>query len=136
MMRGNIFHLTRKILPQKEVRQLFRANEPLLFLGVISQPLLNRQFPILPGRLQPSTFGLCVLNCCVRNGNRWIHAGIITGCMKDCSLKTIQKKLLNILVSFKSSPRRISIGLLHPLRNFHSQPINLVVFKAPYQLSL
>ena len=40
---------------------------------------INRQFPILPGRLQPSTFGLYVLNYCVRNGNRWNHVGNITG---------------------------------------------------------
>ena len=31
----------------------------------------NRQLPILPGRLQPSTFGVWVLNFCVRDGNRW-----------------------------------------------------------------
>ena len=45
---------------------------------LISQPV-NRQLPILPGRLQPSTFGLYVLNYCVRNGNRWNHVGITTG---------------------------------------------------------
>ena len=39
----------------------------------------NRQLPILPGRLQPSTFGLLMLNYCVRYGNRWNHQGIITG---------------------------------------------------------
>ena len=39
----------------------------------------NRQLPILPARLQASTFGLYVLNCCVRYGNRWNHIGIITG---------------------------------------------------------
>ena len=39
----------------------------------------NRQFPNLPGRLQPSTFGVYVLNYCVRYGNRWNHSGIITG---------------------------------------------------------
>ena len=31
---------------------------------------INQQLPILPGRLQPSTFGVYVLNYCVRNGNR------------------------------------------------------------------
>ena len=40
---------------------------------------INRQLPILPGRLQPSTFGVYVLNYCVRNGNRWDHIAIITG---------------------------------------------------------
>ena len=31
----------------------------------------NRQLPNLPGRLQPSTFGVWALNFCVRDGNRW-----------------------------------------------------------------
>ena len=30
-----------------------------------------RQLPIFPGRLQPSIVGVCALNFCVRNGNRW-----------------------------------------------------------------
>ena len=41
--------------------------------------LQNRQFPILPARLQTSTFGLWMLNYCVRYGNRWNHLGNITG---------------------------------------------------------
>ena len=40
---------------------------------------LNRQLPILPGRFQPSTFGVCGLNCCVRDGNRWNPTAIVTG---------------------------------------------------------
>ena len=43
------------------------------------KPPSNQQLPILPARLQASTFGLLVLNYCVRNGNRWIHQGIATG---------------------------------------------------------
>ncbi len=39
----------------------------------------DRQFLILPGRFQPSTFSVCELNYCVRDGNRWILAAIITG---------------------------------------------------------
>ena len=38
----------------------------------------NWQHPTLPGRLQPSTIGLWMLNYCVRNGNRWVHSGIVT----------------------------------------------------------
>ena len=38
-----------------------------------------RQRPILPGRVQPSTFGTEGLNCCVRNGNRWNPFVIATG---------------------------------------------------------
>ena len=53
----------------------------------------NRQFPNLPGRLQPSTFGVYVLNYCVRYGNRWNHIANITGLWYtfSCTLKTIQK---------------------------------------------
>ena len=41
--------------------------------------LLNQQLPILPGRFQPSTFGVCGLNYCVRYGNRWNPTAIVTG---------------------------------------------------------
>ena len=36
-----------------------------------SEPLGSRRLPIFPGRLQPSIVGVCELNFCVRNGNRW-----------------------------------------------------------------
>ena len=35
----------------------------------------------------------------------------------------------------ESSPRRISTGRLHALRRFHSPPINLIVFEAPYRIA-
>ena len=35
----------------------------------------------------------------------------------------------------ESSPRRISTGRLHALRRFHSPPINLIVFEAPYRIT-
>ena len=38
--------------------------------------------------------------------------------------------------SVKLSPRHISTGPLHSLRNFHSQPINLIIFEVPYQTTL
>ena len=42
-----------------------------------------RQRPILPGRVQPSTFGTEGLNFCVRDGNRWDPFVIVTG---NCEL--------------------------------------------------
>ena len=39
----------------------------------------NQQLPNLPGRFQPSTFGVCGLNYCVRYGNRWSPTAIVTG---------------------------------------------------------
>ena len=48
--------------------------------GSISASLKeNRQRPILPGRVQPSTFGTEELNYCVRYGNRWDLSVITTG---------------------------------------------------------
>lgn len=39
----------------------------------------SRHSPIFPGRYHPSIFGVCELNCCVRNGNRWDLTAICTG---------------------------------------------------------
>ena len=43
-----------------------------------------RQRPILPGRLQPSTFGAERLNFCVRDENRWFPFAIVTGIRRIC----------------------------------------------------
>ena len=52
--------------------------------GSISASLRgNRQRPILPGRVQPSTFGTGELNYCVRYGNRWDLSVITTGRVFD-----------------------------------------------------
>ena len=53
------------------------------------------------------------------------------------TFKTIQKKLRCSYkhFSFKLSPRFISIGPLHALRHFHSQPIYLVFFKESYWIT-
>ena len=50
--------------------------------------LLNQRLPILPGRHQPSTFGVYELNYCVRDGNRWILVAIATESVRVCTLKT------------------------------------------------
>ena len=47
-----------------------------------------RQLPILPGRFQPSTFGVCELNFRVRHGNGCILTAIAT-ISEGCSFKTI-----------------------------------------------
>ena len=54
--------------------------------------------------------------------------------LHEHTLKTIQKTQWNILGN-KSSPRRISTGRLHALQRFHSPPINLIVFEAPYRIT-
>ena len=60
-------------------------------LGLTLYFMLNQQLPILPGRLQPSTFGVYELNYCVRDGNRWILIAIATESVRVCTLKTTQK---------------------------------------------
>ena len=56
----------------------------------------NRQRPILPGRVQPSTFGTGELNYCVRYGNRWDLSVITTGrgfrCYLNFALQTTLQK--------------------------------------------
>ena len=44
----------------------------------VSFSFLNQRLPILPGRFQPSTFGVYELNYCVRDGNRWFLVAIVT----------------------------------------------------------
>lgn len=58
----------------------------------------NQRLPILPGRFQPSTFGVYGLNYRVRDGNGWIPTAIATEYTgehpsKVYSLKTSQKKI-------------------------------------------
>ena len=79
---------------------------------------LNQRLPILPGRLQPSTFGVYELNYCVRDGNRWTLVAIATESVRVCTLKTTQKvyifvahfrllllsKALDLLVPVSSKP--------------------------------
>ena len=50
---------------------------------------IYQQLPILPGRFQPSTFGVCELNFRVRHGYGWCLTAIATESLRVCSLKTI-----------------------------------------------
>ena len=54
----------------------------------VSGVFLIWQLPILPGRFQPSTFGVCELNFRVRHGNGCILTAIAT-ISEGCSFKTI-----------------------------------------------
>ena len=99
---------------------------------------------MLPGRVQPSTFGTERLNFCVRDGNRWDPLVIATGngelfnCVEwrnkivlsfprfsphpdNCTamILTDRFQLVSLGLCVKSSPRPISIIKLHPLPNFH-----------------
>ena len=50
---------------------------------------VNQQLPILPGRFQPSTFGVCELNYRVRHGYGCILTAIATESLRVCTLKTV-----------------------------------------------
>ena len=85
-----------------------------------------RQRPILPGRHQPSTFGAEELNFCVRDGNRWDLFAIAAGnrFVFPRILTTAPGRFFRVfspvltLVSFKSSPRPISIIKLVRYRTY------------------
>ena len=104
--------------------------------------LVNQQLPILPGRFQPSTFGVCELNYRVRHGYGCILTAIATESLRVSVLSKLYRRKvfpkgsrhLVALVKFKLRPRPISTASLQPLRAFHSQPINLIVFKGSYSL--
>ena len=100
-----------------------------------------RRRPTLPGRFQPSTISVLRLNFCVRYGNRWIPQAIITGnfvWLLSTPWKPHRELTWNVPTSlqltFRSSPRPISIIKLHPLPNFHRWPIYLIVSEGSYLL--
>ena len=72
----------------------------------------NRQRPILPGRVQPSTFGTGELNYCVRYGNRWdlsvITTGRVSGAQQACFLpKSFRSTLTTAQVRFNMRPLQL-----------------------------
>ena len=123
----------------------------------VQRSFRNRRLPILPGRFQPSTFGVWGLNCRVRDGNGWIPPAIATGYDKPymiahlrwvsvlgltipfrghrvCTLTTTQERRRDEYIP-KSRPRPIRIRQLHPLPDFHTGPINPVIYRGPYSLA-
>ena len=97
---------------------LLFAGLPYVFLHTKKAPaqgrcFTNRQFPILPGRFHPSTFGLWMLNYCVRYGNRWNHSGIITGYVEIFSQNYTEEEMLNILVVSQALDLLVSVRCMH-----------------------
>ena len=74
----------------------------------------NRQRPILPGRVQPSTFGTGELNYCVRYGNRWDLSVITTG--KGSRRRALRRTLTTAQVGFNTSD--LTIDLIVSLNDF------------------
>ena len=93
---------------------------------------------MLPGRFQPSTFGVYELNYCVRHGYRCRLVAIATELLAEFAFLLPQNYteevdyLRSAFVLSKLSPRPISTGPLRALRHFHSRPIYLVVYKGSY----
>ena len=121
--------------------------KPFRKIGRVSA--LNRRLPNLPGRFQPSTFGVWGLNCRVRDGNGWNPPAIATGWMPFCEASEVSVPVgyapsqlhredhgVNKLCRrSKSRPRPIRIRQLHPLRDFHTGPINPVIYRGSYSLA-
>ena len=64
------------------LRSVQKAFEFLGYEAVITdspEVIASASHVILPGRVQPSTFGTGELNFCVRYGNRWDLSVITTG---------------------------------------------------------
>ena len=112
-------------------------------MHLLRDAFFNQQLPILPGRFQPSTFGVCELNYRVRHGYGCILTAIATeseslfsqNCTEEVPKSfSLAFVLVALVKSLKLRPRPISTASLQALRPFHSQPINLIVFKGSYSL--
>ena len=66
---------SRKILRTPYLRATSLHNKRSTLLSASS----NQRLPIFPGSRPPSIFGVCELNFCVRDGNRWNLTAIVTG---------------------------------------------------------
>ena len=77
----------RRSPPQKPIISNNTHSKKALTITV-SAFSVNQQLPILPGRFQPSTFGVCELNYRVRHGYGCILTAIATESLRVCSLKT------------------------------------------------
>ena len=81
--------------------------------------MLNQRRPILPARLQTSTFGVRMLNYCVRHGNRWNHPAIVTrySNIKDLYLENYTEEIAcfetfqAIRIARSTSANRASLAL-------------------------
>ena len=102
-----------------------RCSNQLSYVGIFYY-YFKKKLRFQPGSFlflhRSTTFGVIVLNFCVRNGNRCVHYAIAT------------RLLSKLDISVRLSPRPISTSQLHMSPRFHTWPINLVVFKGSYLL--
>ena len=75
-------------IPHKSPSSTNVAHSKKALTITVSAFSVNQQLPILPGRFQPSTFGVCELNYRVRHGYGCILTAIATESLRVCSLKT------------------------------------------------
>ena len=94
-----------------------------------------RRRPTLPPRRLGSTMGAKGLNCCVRDGNRWVPFAISTG--KDWRKREEGRGRPSLQDREEGSwggsqaTRSISTGQLSALPRVHFPPIELVIFQRP-----
>ena len=97
--------------------------------------MLNQRRPILPARLQTSTFGVRMLNYCVRHGNRWNHPAIVTrySNIKDLYLENYTEEIAcfetfqKTHVARSTSANRASLTLAF-LGRFRVRPVTQSCF--------
>ena len=92
-----------------------------------------------------TTIGVTAFHFCVRNGDRWDYSTMVARqiCIQKCSVQALCLTLYYLMVTLPLKPfgvvwssfRVISIGQLHASLRFHIQPINVVVFNGPYDLT-
>ena len=70
-------------------RYPLKASKKDIFADVL---LVNQQLPILPGRFQPSTFGVCELNYRVRHGYGCILTAIATESLRVSVLSKLYRR--------------------------------------------
>ena len=102
---------------------------------------ISRHSPIFPRRRHLSIFGVCELNYCVRNGNRWDLTAICTDYLLKRVIKpsklnkrkpSRERRLEKACCLKRSSPRPISTRWLNMSPCLHLRPINLIVFEGSY----
>ena len=79
-------------LPAIPANQECKTKQKGPTIYMIDPFLVNQQLPILPGRFQPSTFGVCELNYRVRHGYGCILTAIATESLRVSVLSKLYRR--------------------------------------------
>ena len=87
------FHVNQQLVPPGDSsQQRLQGNATRTNHLHDSSFLVNQQLPILPGRFQPSTFGVCELNYRVRHGYGCILTAIATESLRVSVLSKLYRR--------------------------------------------